>query len=175
MVKECRSVNAKAGCRAVFRSLILSVSWSPCLLVVALVLLLTGCDPEPVYMGRSVSAWRNDLKHKDGMARCHAAAAFAVMRPPVKAVIPDLIACLRDEVHYVRYEAAIALSTMAADAKAAVPSLLELAKDRHPKVCEAAVLALKRIDPEAAAKAEALQSDKETRRQGDKGGEGQDD
>src|SRR5437867_12241534 len=88
------------------------VSMSLCLLVVALVLLVTGCDTEPVYMGRSASAWRRDLKHKDSMARCHAAAAFAVMRPPVKAVIPDLIACLRDNVHYVRYEAAVALSTM---------------------------------------------------------------
>ena len=136
---------------------------------VALVLLLAGCDPEPAYMGRPASAWRRDLKHKDSMARCHAVAVFAVIRPPVKEVIPDLIACLRDHVHYVRHEAAVALSTMGPDAKAAVPSLLELTKDPHPKVREAAVSALKRIDPEAAAKAEALQSDEETQRQGDEG------
>jgi hypothetical protein len=145
-----------------------SLSLSPCLLAAALILLMTGCEPEPAYMGRSLSAWRNDLKNKDSMTRCHAAAVFAVIRPPVKAVIPDLIACLRDDVHYVRYEAALALSTMGPDAEAAVPRLLELTKDRYPKVREAAVSALKRIDPGAAAKAEALQSDQETRRPGDK-------
>src|SRR5713101_6085564 len=122
---------------------------------VALVLLLTGCESEPVYMGRTVSAWRRDLKHKDSMARCHAVAVFAVIRPPVKTVIPDLIECLRDDAHYVRYEAALALSSMGPDAKAAVPSLLELTKDKRPKVREAAVTALKTIDPEAAAQAEA--------------------
>src|SRR5438309_7543988 len=84
---------------------------------VALVLLLTGCDPEPVYMGRSASAWRRDLKHKDSMARCHAVAAFAMIRPPVKAVIPDLIESLRDDSHYVRHQAALTLSSMGPDAK----------------------------------------------------------
>jgi HEAT repeat protein len=148
--------SVKGSCRVLgaARFLIVYVPLSPCF-PFALFLFLTGCDSEPVYMGRSASAWRRDLKHKDSMARCHAVAAFAVIRPPVKAVIPDLIACLRDDSHYVRHEAALTLSTMGPDAKAAVPSLLELAKDRHPKVREAAVSALNKIDPEAAAKAEA--------------------
>jgi HEAT repeat protein len=92
-----------------------------------------------------------------------------MMRPPVKAVIPDLIACLEDGTHYVRYEAAVALSTMGPDAKAAVPLLLKLTKDPYPKVREAAVAALKKIDPEAA----DLQADKKTSRQGDKETQGQ--
>lgn len=120
-------------------------------LAVLLLLGLTGCESEPVFMGRPASLWRKELKSPDSMARCHAVAAFAVMRPPVKAVIPDLVECLRDDAVCVRHEAAVALSTMGADAKAAVPTLLELTKDAHPMVREAAVLALQKIDPEAAA------------------------
>jgi HEAT repeat protein len=130
------------------------------LLLLGLALLLPGCSPEPVFKGRTAGMWRQDLKHGDAMARAHAAAALALIEPPSKAAIPDLITCLKDGDYIVRHEAAAALAHIGPDAKAAVPALLELRKDWHPRVREAAVRALKIIDPEAAPKAEGSAADR---------------
>jgi HEAT repeat protein len=122
---------------------------------VGLMFLLAGCNPEPVYQGRAIHVWRQELKHPDPTARWHAAAVFAVVRPPVREVIPDLIECLQDHEHTVRWEAAVALGQMGPDAAEAVPALTRLLDDPVYYVRAAAAEALKKIDPEAASKAEA--------------------
>jgi HEAT repeat protein len=109
---------------------------------------LTGCNPEPVYQGRPIHVWRQELKHPDATARWHAAAVFAVVRPPVREVIPDLTECLQDPESKVRWEAAVALGQMGPEAAEAVPALTRLLNDPVYFVRVAATEALKKIDPE---------------------------
>jgi HEAT repeat protein len=118
------------------------------LFCVCLVLVLSGCNPEPAFRGRPLHVWRQELKHKDATARCRAAAVFAVVRPPVQEVIPDLIECLHDSEHLVRSEAAVALGQMGPSARSAVPALTKLLKDPVLHVRDAAAEALKKIDAE---------------------------
>jgi HEAT repeat protein len=118
------------------------------LFVVWLLFILAGCTPEPVYQGRPLWLWRQELKHRDVTARCRAAAVFAVVRPPVREAIPDLIECLRDSEQAVRTEAAVALGHMGPLAKDAVPALTKLLNDPALRVRDAADAALKKIASE---------------------------
>jgi len=123
-------------------------------LLVFLLALLPGCKPEPVFQGKTVSGWRQDLKHRDEMARWHAAEVFTVVGPPhSKKALPELIELLRDSYSFNRIEAAYALAKIGPDAREAVPALMEMLKNPKKPVREAAGEALKKIDPEAAAKA----------------------
>ena len=126
------------------------------LFCICVVLVLPGCTPEPVFRGRPLHVWRQELKHKDATARCRAAAVFAVVRPPVQEAIPDLIECLGDSEHAVRSEAAVALGQMGPPARAAVPALTKLLKDPVLQVRDAAAEALKKIDPRRSSRTEAL-------------------
>jgi HEAT repeat protein len=116
-------------------------------LSVYLLVAVPGCTPEPVFQGRPIHVWRQELRHWDPTARCRAAAVFAVVRPPVQEAIPDLIACLEDSEHSVRAEAAVALGHMGPSARAAVPALTKLLKDPVAHVRDAAADALKKIQP----------------------------
>lgn len=113
--------------------------------VVWVLFVLAGCTAEPAYQGRPLWLWRKELKHPDATARCRAAAVFAVVRPPVREAIPDLIQCLRDNEQAVRAEAAVALGQMGPLAKDAVPALTKLLNDPALRVRDAAVEALKKI------------------------------
>jgi HEAT repeat protein len=125
------------------------------------VFILTGCgNGEPIYEGRPLAFWRQELRHKDFMARTHAAAVLTVIGANGKEAIPDLMECLKDEQYLVCVKAANALAHMGPEAKVAVPALIDLYK-RFPNdaVRSAVADALKQLDPEAAEAAGIQPSD----------------
>jgi HEAT repeat protein len=117
------------------------------LLLFGLCLVLSGCADEPLFEGRPVAHWRQQLKKPDYMARWRACHAFNFFGHSGKEAIPDLIECLHDNEHLVRFEAASALGTMGEEARAAVPDLVPMLKDGQRYVRDAASAALKKIDP----------------------------
>ena len=118
-----------------------------------LILLSAGCTADPVYNGKSLYYWKQELKSRDATARWRATATFATVGPKARIAIPELISCLEDDEYRVSLEAAIALGNVGPEAREAVPELIKHLNHPQRKVGDAVAQALKKIDPEAAARA----------------------
>jgi HEAT repeat protein len=81
---------------------------------------------EPLYDGKTVSAWQAQLSDKVPEYRIRAAYALASFGPAARSAIPALLAALRDETPAVRYAAAWALGEMGPAAESAIPALEEV-------------------------------------------------
>ena len=101
-------------------------------LVVVAVLcgLLVGCgQTQPTLSGgKPLEHWVQALKDPDARVRKEAASKLGNAGPANSAVLPALIAALRDSDPKVRCEVILALVKFDADAKEAVPILTELQK-----------------------------------------------
>ena len=118
-----------------------------------LIFLPAGCTADPVYNGKPLYYWKQELKSRDATARWRATATFATVGEKARIAIPELTSCLEDDEYRVSFEAAIALGNVGPEAREAVPELIKQLKHPERKVRDAAAQALKKIDPEAAAKA----------------------
>jgi HEAT repeat protein len=116
------------------------------LLVMALT--ASGCTPEPLYHGKPLAYWKQELTSKETVARYRAAAVFRDLGPKAKVALPELIACLHDDELRIIFLSAAALGNIGPDAKDAVPHLLELLKDDRPRIRETVEEALKEINAE---------------------------
>jgi HEAT repeat protein len=108
-------------------------------------LLMCGCTPEPVYNGRPLSYWKQELKSNEMIARYRAAGVLREVGPKARIAIPELIDCLHDEEVHVVVASAHALGSIGPDAREAIPELEKLTSDPNPDVREAAGYALKKI------------------------------
>ena len=110
-----------------------------------ILLLLCGCTPEPVYNGRPLSYWKQQLKSNEMIARYRAAGVLREVGPKARIAVPELIDCLHDEEVHVVVVSAHALGSIGPDAREAIPDLEKLMNDRNPDVREAVEHALKKI------------------------------
>ena len=115
-----------------------------------LVLLVSGCTPEPLYNGKPLSYWKQELLSKDPPARWRAAATMREVGPRARVAIPELIECLHDDEFRIVFNAATALGNIGPDAREAVPELIKLQSHPVSNVREAAAEALKKIDADTA-------------------------
>jgi HEAT repeat protein len=114
-----------------------------------LLLLASGCTPEPLYEGRPLRYWKQELKSNSPTARYRAASSLADVGPKAKVAIPELIDCLHDDEFRIVFAAAKALGNIGPDAKEAVPALTELRNHKIRNVRDVAEQALEKIDTEA--------------------------
>jgi HEAT repeat protein len=116
---------------------------------ILLVPMLSACRPADsgplVSHGRPVSYWLEQLKQPDAKTRKKAVAALGHVGAADRAVIPALIAAVKDRDAAVRDEAVLALLRIGPDAIDARSVLLEAERDRDAKVREHARKALARI------------------------------
>jgi HEAT repeat protein len=117
--------------------------------ILCLGLFLAGCQGEPSYEGQSLSAWQQQLKADNYMARARACRALGSIGAPAKDSVPELIHCLDDAQYMVRLEAIQALGYLGDAARPALPRLLEITRDPNPELGHAARLAIKHIDETA--------------------------
>src|SRR5438132_7363977 len=123
-------------------------------LFLGLLLLLTGCQVERSYDGRSMTAWRKDLKSRDPMARWRALTILTqVGDEELRKALPDVMNLLDDGEVLVRTQATRAITRLGPDGKPAVPQLVKMLRDPEPSVREWAGKALKAVDQEAAERA----------------------
>src|SRR5947209_20248855 len=73
-------------------------------------------DKEPVYRGRSLGAWVEQLSDRSALARQEAAEALAKMGPAARPALGALVAALGDTDDAVREAASEALSSFGKDA-----------------------------------------------------------
>ena len=126
--------------------------------VLALALFTATCrcaadDKDPVYKGKSLSAWIEQLTDRSATARQDAAEALGKMGAPAKPAIGPLIAALGDSDEVVRDAAATALSAFGKDA---VGPLTNSLKHKEAAVRRGAADALGGIGPTARAAIPAL-------------------
>ncbi len=103
-----------------------------------------SADKEPLYKGKAVTAWIQDLKDKDADTRQRAAGALGHIRRS-RAVVPALIEAVRDNDYQVREEVVVALGRLGPRAQSAVPALIEALKDKDGGVRERSADALGKI------------------------------
>lgn len=101
-------------------------------------------EKEPLYKGRAVHAWIQDLKDKDADTRQRAAYALGHIRRS-RAVVPALLADMHDPDYQVREEVVVALGRLGPRAQSAVPALIEALKDKDGGVRERAADALGKV------------------------------
>jgi HEAT repeat protein len=100
---------------------------------------------EPMYEGKTVSAWQAQLRDNVPEYRIRAAYALASFGPAAQSAIPALRDALHDETPAVRYAAAWALGEMGSAAKSALPALEELLNDDVGDVRWSAKKAIRKI------------------------------
>jgi HEAT repeat protein len=118
-----------------------------------LIFLSAGCTADPVYNGKPLYYWKQELRSRDSTARWRAASTFATVGAKARIAIPELTACLDDDDYHVLLSSAAALGNTGPEASEAVPELIKLLKHPERRVRAAVEQALKKIDPEAAARA----------------------
>ena len=117
----------------------------------AAVLLAFACrcpadDKEPVYQGKPLSAWVDQLSDPSPTDRQEAAEAVSKIGPSTKSALGPLIAALGDTDGVVRDAAAVALASFRKDA---VPPLVAALKAHDPAVRRGAASALSFIGADA--------------------------
>ena len=101
---------------------------------------------EPVYEGKTLSAWVKQLRDLAPQNRSAAAYAISGMGAAAQRSVPELIARLQDESPNVRYAAAWALGEIGPAAKDAIPALQRAREeDDHVDVRWSARKALRKI------------------------------
>ena len=101
---------------------------------------------EPVYEGKTLSAWVKQLRELAPQDRSAAAYAISGIGPAAEPSVPDLVARLQDDSPNVRYAAAWALGEIGPAAKEAIPALERArAEDEHVDVRWSAKKALRKI------------------------------
>jgi HEAT repeat protein len=113
-----------------------------------LCLLAFGCgQAQPTLSGgKPVEHWIRALDDSDSRVRKEAASKLGNAGPVNAAVLPALVAALKDPDAKVRCEVILALAKFGTDAKDAVPTLTELQQsDRDARVRSYAAEALERI------------------------------
>jgi hypothetical protein len=112
-------------------------------------LAIGGCQPKDLgpmlSHGRPVAHWVEQLKLADAKARKKAVAALGHVGTADRAVIPALIAAVKDRDAGVRDEAVLALLRIGPDAIDARSVLLEAERDPDHRVRASARKALQRI------------------------------
>ena len=109
-----------------------------------------AANAEPVWDGRPLSAWIEDLAGMAPITRSNAAfaiteIALAEMGPAAAPAVPALIVALKDPYAPVRYRVAFALGAIGPAASAAIPALTETLDDRNDDVAFIAKKSLKKI------------------------------
>lgn len=104
-----------------------------------------GDGKEPVYMGKRLGAWIDQLKDKKESARLEAAAALGKIGADA---VEPLMMALEGQDNTLRFYAAVALGRVG---KPAVPSLLRAMQGRDTKVRQGAIHALGEVGPDAKA------------------------
>ncbi len=121
----------------------------PTLMAVALALtaaLTAADDKEPVYQGKPLSAWVEQLTDRSATARQEAAEAIGKIGPAAKSAVGPLLAALGDTDDTVRDAAALALAAFGKDA---VGPLTAALKHADANVRRGAAAAIGRIGPGA--------------------------
>jgi HEAT repeat protein len=108
--------------------------------------------------GRSLADLIDRLGHPDRLERVHAGACLVVRGREDQAVVPALIAALRDERAVVRRMAALVLGDLAPQARQAVGSLVEALRHEDAGLRRRAVVALGQFGAEATAAVPALRA-----------------
>ena len=110
---------------------------------------LAGCSRPPagpvLSHGHAAAEWVETLRGPDVKARRKAVTALAHLGAGEPAVVPALIAAVKDNDAAVRAEAILALVKIGPPAKDAVPVLTEALKDPDAKVRQYAEKALTRV------------------------------
>jgi HEAT repeat protein len=101
-------------------------------------------EKEPLYKGKAVHLWIQDLKDKDADTRQKAAYALGHIRRS-RAVVPALIDAVHDSDYQVREEVVVALGRLGPRAQSAVPLLIESLKDKDGGVRERSADSLGKI------------------------------
>jgi vesicle coat complex subunit len=122
--------------------------------LLAVVVILAGCEVEQSYDGRAASAWRGDLKSRDKMVRWRALIVLTQMHNKEPALLrralPDVLELLRDDEPLVRKQALMAVTKLGPEAKSALPDVLKMLRDSDPDTREWAEKAALAIDEQAA-------------------------
>ena len=105
---------------------------------------------EPVWDGRPLDSWIEDLAGLAPITRSNAAFAITeiaidVTGPAAAPAVPALIEALKDPYAAVRYRVAFALGAIGPAASAAIPALTEALDDNNDDVAFIAKKALKKI------------------------------
>ena len=109
----------------------------------------TPKEPMPMYKGKPLSFWKDQLQDFDPKFRAEAVNAVGIIASKNKELIPLILAALKDKDYNVCWEASAALGKLGSEA---VPGLLEVLKEKTPKNgFSPAVRALGLIGPEAKA------------------------
>jgi HEAT repeat protein len=107
-----------------------------------------GCSSksEPVLShGKPVAYWLEQMKQPDARARKKAVTALGHVGNADRAVLPALIAAVKDKHAHVRDEAVVALLNMGPGAGEAVPVLQDALRDQDATVRAHAAKAIARI------------------------------
>jgi HEAT repeat protein len=107
---------------------------------------VAGDDKEPVYQGKLLSAWIEQLTDRSATARQEAAEALGKIGPAAKPAVGPLIAALADSDDAVRDAAAEALAAFGKDA---VAPLVAALKHTDANVRRGAAAALSNMGPAA--------------------------
>ncbi len=118
-------------------------------------------EKEPVYQGKPLSVWLDQLKDKDSDARIRAVNALTHLRPPAKKSLDAVLAVLTDDDEDVQIYAAMALASFG---KEATPMLIDALNGKEARIRRGAAQALgimNPVAPEAIDPLIALLNDKE--------------
>ena len=113
---------------------------------------------EPIYEGKTLSAWVAQSKQKDSATRQFAISGLRHFGP---AGVPAIAELLNDERGDVRREASETLGKLGPEAKSAVPALIESCRTGDYYLVDANVESLRKIGPAAVPAIAGLLGDKE--------------
>jgi HEAT repeat protein len=116
----------------------------------------TPARPEPVYHGRPLRAWLDDLDDADVLVREEAMEVLGQAGPAAREALPALNRMLKDENRNLRVRAALALWRIGKDARPAVAALSENLRSSSTPVRREAIHTLQQIGKDAIAAAPAI-------------------
>ncbi len=132
-----------------------SLARRACGVLLALLLLATGCGSRPPYQGRSVAELERMLGDADAKVQTQGAYGLGLLGEKAAPAVPALAKALKANNVLVRQQAAGALGQVGPGAAEAVPALVEALADPEWTVRRQAAVTLGRIGAPARAAAEA--------------------
>lgn len=126
----------------------------PSAIIASTLMVVSACDSDPGYAGRSSVDWIAELRSGNAAGKAEAARALGKVlesRPDYPTVVTALVAALRDTSDVVRIAAASALTAEGVDTQAAIDGLHEVLHDSsHADVRTSAVLIISSLGPKRA-------------------------
>jgi HEAT repeat protein len=119
--------------------------------MLCLAIAIAGCRADTPIMshGQPVSHWLEEARSPDPKARRMAVRALGAVGAKDEAVVPALIAAIKDVNVDVRRETVLALLNIGPPAKDAIPTLREATADPDPRVRLYAAKAIEKIEDTA--------------------------